>query len=346
MTMGNDWTERGLPIDELLRARAAASEERLSLFREAFAKNLDRKDILLGDHTTLYATGSGGRREMSPYSDLDVFLVRRGKPAKTLDAVEIQAAIIKTLREVGFPPPSRDGEFLRMHTAERLVANIGKPEDDAENTFTARMLLLLESAPVASTEAYRAIVDDVISAYWKNADLHPEDYLPIVLVNDIVRYWRILLLNYESKNTEKRLELSPERAKADLRLRSYKLRLSRCITCYSLLIAFLGAAKRKGHVGRADVLALVTESPTDRIARVERDFVDTAAIAKLARGVRERYADFLAWTVESKESLEQKFEDAAFRRARLAEGDAFGEAVFSLVAALGQDNRLYRYMVV
>jgi len=333
-------------VDEALRAREASSEARLGRFREAFAQNLERADVLLGDHTTLYATGSGGRREMSPHSDLDVFLVRRGRPAKTLDAVEIQAAIVKTLREVGFPPPSRDGEFLRMHTAERLVANIGKPEDDAENTFTARMLLLLESAPVASPAAYRAIVEDVISAYWKNAELHPEDYLPIVLVNDIVRYWRILLLNYESKNAEKRQELSPERAKADLRLRSYKLRLSRCITCYSLLIAFLAASKRKGHVGRADVLALVGESPTDRIARVERDFADTPSVVRLARDVRERYADFLACTAESKEALEQRFEDATFRRARLAEGDAFGEAVFALVAALGQDNRLYRYMVV
>lgn len=333
-------------VDDVLSSRSVASEERLARFRLAFDRNLERSDALLGDHTTLYATGSGGRREMSAHSDLDVFLVRRGRPAKTLDAVEIQAAIVKTLREVGFPPPSRDGEFLRMHTAERLVANIGKPADDAENTFTARMLLLLESAPVANAPAYRAIVEDVISAYWKNADLHPEDYLPIVLVNDIVRYWRILLLNYESKNNERQQELSPERLKADLRLRSYKLRLSRCITCYSLLVAFLGASKRTGHVGRAEVLALVGESPTDRIARVERDFASDAAISAMCNDVRARYAHFLTVTAESKEALEQRFEDATFRRARLAEGDAFGEAVFALVSALGHKNRLYRYMVV
>lgn len=333
-------------IDELLVSRAKSSEDRLARFRDGFAKNLDRSDALLGGHTTLYATGSGGRRELSPHSDLDVFLLRRGRPARTLDSVEIQAAIVRTLREVGFPPPSRDGEFLRMHTAERLVANIGKPEDDAENTFTARMLLLLESQPVAGETAYHAAVDDVIGAYWKNADYHPKDYLPIVLVNDIVRYWRILLLNYESKNTERERELPVELVKADLRLRSYKLRFSRCMTCYSLLLALLSAARRTGHVGRADVRAFVGESPMDRLARVARDFSGDARVTTLVATLRESYSDFLARTSESKDAQDALFADPAYRRARLAEGDAFGDAVFSLVAALGEGNRLYRYMVV
>jgi hypothetical protein len=44
--------------------------------------------------------------------------------------------------------------------------------------------------------------------------------------------------------------------------------------------------------------------------------------------------------------LDERFSDPAYRRARLAEGDAFGDKVFELVAHLGRDNRLYRYMVV
>lgn len=333
-------------VDDDLSARAARSRTRLDTFREGFAANLDRSEVLLGDHTTLYATGSAGRGELSPFSDLDVFLVRRGRPARTLDAVEIQAAIVRTLREVGFPPPSRDGEFLRMHTAERLVANIGKPEDDAENTFTARMLLLLESEAVAGETAYRAVVDDVIAAYWKNAEFHPQDYLPIVLVNDVVRYWRILLLNYESKNTEKRLELSAERLKADLRLRSYKLRFSRCMTCYSVLVSLLACARRTGHVGLDDMREIVALSPMARLGKVARDFSEEARVAGLVHDLRARYVDFLERTSRSKEEQDTLFSDPTYRRARLAEGDAFGDVVFALVAELGRDNRLYRYMVV
>jgi hypothetical protein len=328
-----------------LEARRAASDARLESFREGFARHLDRALDLLGEHTTVYATGSGGRGELSAHSDLDVFLLRRGRPASTLDSVELQAAVVRALREAGFPPPSRDGEFLRMHTAERLVANIGKPEDDAENTFTARMLLLLESRALAGRAAHAAAVSDVIAAYWRNADYHPRDYLPIVLVNDIVRYWRILLLNYESKNTERLRELPHDRVKADLRLRSYKLRFSRCMTCYSFLLALLAASKRHGHVGVGDVSELVRSSPMERLAHIAQS-VDDQEVTRLVDTLRERYAEFLARTAQSKDTLDGLFADPAYRRARLAEGDAFGDVVFALVLRLGADNKLFRYMVV
>lgn len=329
-----------------LAERRAASDVRLEAFREGFARHLDRAGELLGEHTTVYATGSGGRGELSAYSDLDVFLLRRGRPASTLDSVELQAAVVRALRESGFPPPSRDGEFLRMHTAERLVANIGKPEDDAENTFTARMLLLLESRALAGIPAHEAAVSDVIAAYWRNADYHPNDYLPIVLVNDIVRYWRILLLNYESKNTERLRELPQDRVKADLRLRSYKLRFSRCMTCYSFLLALLAAAKRHGHVGASDVSALVRATPTERLAHIAEASPDDPEVIRLIETLRERYAEFLERTAQSKEALDGLFADPAYRRARLAEGDAFGDVVFALIVRLGADNKLFRYMVV
>lgn len=333
-------------VAEAFQVRRAASDARLAAFREGFARHLDRADDLLGEHTTVYATGSGGRGELSAHSDLDVFLLRRGRPASTLDSVELQAAVVRALREAGFPPPSRDGEFLRMHTAERLVANIGKPEDDAENTFTARMLLLLESRALAGESAHAAAVSDVIAAYWRNADYHPRDYLPIVLVNDIVRYWRILLLNYESKNTERLRELPQDRVKADLRLRSYKLRFSRCMTCYSFLLALLAASKRHGHVGAADVGELVRESPMERLSRISAGAVGDAEVAQLVDTLRARYVEFLERTAQSKDTLDGLFADPAYRRARLAEGDAFGDVVFTLALRLGADNKLFRYMVV
>ncbi len=331
--------------EAFLAERAGRSEARLSSFRRSLLAHMGDAPGLLGGHTSVYATGSGGRGELSEHSDLDVFVVRRHKPASTLDAVQIQAAIVRALSDTGFPPPSRDGAFLRMHTSESLVGNIGKPEDDAENTFTARMLLLLESRPIAGT-AYDGILLDVVSAYWKNYELHPADYLPIVLVNDIVRYWRILLLNYESKNVERERELPATHIKAERRLRSYKLRFSRCTTCYSALLALLALSKRHGHVKAEDVLAMVREAPTTRLARVARSFAEDAELGELVADMRARYAEFLRETGQSKDALDRLFSDPVHRRARLAEGDAFGDLVFSLVARLGEKNRLYRYLVV
>jgi hypothetical protein len=59
------------------------------------------------------------------------------------------------------------------------------------------------------------LVDSVLDAYWKDAEGHNEDYQPFVLLNDIVRYWRILLLNHVVKNAEKESELGPPNTVVD-----------------------------------------------------------------------------------------------------------------------------------
>jgi hypothetical protein len=160
-----------------------------------------------------------------------------------------------------------------LHTVERFVDLLGSPEDDTENTFTARLLLLLESRPLLGEVAYHRIINRVITAYWTNASAHPRDYQPILLLNDIVRYWRILLLNYEARNIEQQAR-EPFRAarEARRRLRSYTLRFSRCLTCYSAIAYLLAltADAEAPHVTRQDVRRMVRRSPLDRLLWVRQ----------------------------------------------------------------------------
>jgi hypothetical protein len=111
-------------------------------------------------------------------------------------------------------------------------------------------------------------------------------------------------------------------------------------------VALLACSRRTGHVGLDDMREIVALSPMARLARVGRDFSADAQVAGHVRDLRARYADFLERTSRSKEEQDTLFSDPTYRRARLAEGDAFGDVVFQLVAELGRDNRLYRYMVV
>jgi hypothetical protein len=69
-----------------------------------------------------------------------------------------------------------------MHTTTDLTKRLGTPEDDTENTFTARMLLLLESTPIIGSDAYWKAVQTVVDAYWRNYSEHQNDYLPIILL--------------------------------------------------------------------------------------------------------------------------------------------------------------------
>src|SRR6185436_19664407 len=122
---------------------------------------------------------------------------------RRIDEVRLQSAVLRALRSQGFEDPSNDANFLKLHGAQTLIERLGEPRDDAENTFTVRMLLLLESRAVLGARAHEELARKALDAYWKNTEGHSENYLPIIFLNDIIRYWRILLLNYESKTASR-----------------------------------------------------------------------------------------------------------------------------------------------
>lgn len=297
------------------------------------------------EDTCLYVTGSAGRGELSDHSDLDLFLIRDSERPSRLDEMVIGAAVVRALNDCGLPPPSKDGEFLAMHRVEEMLWHMGRPADDARNLFTARMLLLLESRCIEGAAVYGRTIDRVLEDYWRNARDHVADYLPIVLLNDICRYWRIVLLNYEAKQNPQhgRGEAPPQPTDlVDRRLRSHKLRFSRCLLCYSA-IAFLLAEARTGNVTGAGVRKMVQSTPLERFERVaEMVPASRPAIDELL----DQYGEFLERMNFAKDDLVRRFEDQPYRRACADKGEAFGTTMFRLVEALGQGNRLYRYLVV
>lgn len=331
-------------------ARRRRSDKRLARFGEKLAQALGRDAAqLIGNRTCIYAVGSAGRGELAPHSDLDLFVVRYGRIASNIDAVLLQAGIVKASRLAGFPEPSGDGEWLKLHTATRFVELLGSVADDTENTFTARMLLLLESRVVLGNGAYDRIIESVIDAYWRNAAGHPNDYQPIVLLNDIVRYWRILLLNYEAKNVSQQTQpqtLAERDAKR--RLRGYKLRFSRCLICYSALAYLLALTHgaRAPHVERKDVGALVALSPLERLLWVRERAEAVEGVGDLVDELLETYLVFMTLADQGKEELERNFRLKSFRSQRSREGMKFGEGMFKLVSLLGRANPLFRWLVV
>jgi hypothetical protein len=182
-----------------------------------------------------------------------------------------------------------------------------------------------------------------VGAYWKNAGGHEEDYQPFVLVNDVVRYWRILLLNYVAKNKEKEQELEEPKRDAERRLRSYKLRFSRAMTCFSALAALL-AKTAVGGVKQEHVLSIVKQRPVERLeaARTDKTDKDVSKLLML-------YEKFQTTTDRPKGELVESYREPTFAAERAKEGREFGDALFDLLQALGRDDRakeLFRYMVV
>jgi hypothetical protein len=342
-------------LPEFLRRRRDSSRVRLESFRSALKAELERdRDELIGNHTAVYVVGSGGRDELSEHSDLDLFLVREHGEPRRVDEVRLQSAIVHALDAARFKRPSDDARFLKLHAGKALIERLGAPIDDWENTFTVRMLLLLESKALVGHTVHESLLRKCVSAYWKNTKGHLDDYLPIVLVNDIVRYWRILLLNYESKSESERLKPGAKEAdlEADKRLRSCKLRCSRSLMCYAS-VAFLLAETHATRVtnGRACVQLDVVErmatlTPIERLRAAVERVPDLDAAQKHGAKLLELYAAFLEAVDREKSELLALFGDPDRRKPLLRDSEAFGQTMFELLQVLGQGNPLYRYVVL
>lgn len=354
-------------VDTFLAERRRSSDARLESVRRALLAEIPphERDELIGEHTCIYAVGSGGRGELSAHSDLDLFLVKHGEPRR-VDEIRLQSAVVRALRAEGFEDPSNDASFLKLHAAEHLIERLGEPRDDSENTFTVRMLLLLESRALLGERAHGELARKSLDAYWKNTEAHREDYLPIILLNDIIRYWRMILLNYESKTAEKQRAMerrqlapdSPERKKAEIELeadknfRSYKLRFSRCLLCYSSVAYLMAEALRtkaekdRAHVTREVVDRMVGLTPLERLDEAIDRARFAPGVPELGASLKELYAQFLKDTDRSKTEIRAVFSDRRARKPLFSAAKVFGDKMYDFITALGRDNPMYRYLVV
>jgi predicted nucleotidyltransferase len=149
-------------VGEILERRQAETSCRLNEMRGLLASAESR----CAGKACVYATGSFGRGEASPHSDLDLFIV--GNDLTRLDEICVKADLIQVTRDLGIEEFSGDGAYLLRYKTSELIETLGKPEDDSSNTFTARLLLLLESRPLVEAQVYQTVTRDVIAAYWRD----------------------------------------------------------------------------------------------------------------------------------------------------------------------------------
>lgn len=332
-----------------LAERREFTEQRLAEFQ----KYLEGAESIAGGNACVYATGSFGRREGCEHSDLDLFVLGLSKPDgkrengadgtqaevrafSRLDEICLKARLIEASRSTGFPEFSGDGEYLMHYPVHELVKNLGTRDDDSTNTFTARLLLLLESRPLVGHAVYEAVVRRVIERYWRNYKGHEQRFIPAYLVNDVLRLWRTFCVNYEATTEEK-----PEEKRAKRQLKNYKLRHSRLLTCYSGLAYLLGVFEKNGTVHVEDAIAMVQASPTERLEWLAGQVPDAGAEVS---AVLELYGAFLQRTA----ALEEDLIGRLVRGERLSGLDQprFGDAMFRLLRKIGDDSLLYRMMVV
>lgn len=339
---------------DILEQRRDRTERLLAEVRSHFAAKWPSLD----PDTTIYVVGSAGRSEMGDGSDLDPYIVTEvgsegsagGATAgsASADGEGMLSALHNSIRRAGLPELDAGGEHAQPVTAAFLVRYLGDPNDDSEGAMTKRILLLLESKPLVHPDAYNRLMAACVDEYWKNEHGHEHNYLPIVLVNDIVRYWRTVLLNHESKIREKLAKDSSGKVN-ELALRrysSFKLRIPRCLSCFSALLYLLRlTASDDLGVTRDQVVAMVRQTPLERLEYL-RGF--STSVDRGIQMAKERYLEYLEIANAGKPELLRQLarSDGPLAHRVSTCGNAFTEAIFELVQEVGCGRPLHRAIVV
>jgi len=277
--------------DPLKKLAEAADRDFPNLF-EARARTeagLAARRAALADlpHSTevlVVLMGSWGRGEVTAGSDDDFMVLAHGAEGR-----EIEPSIDE-VGEVLKQRPSKDGPFAEPVFSENLVNDIGLDADSNAN-LTRRLLFLLESTPVSGEEGgYLTIRSEILDRYL---DESVKPYRPPrFFLNDVVRYWRTICVDFAAKEWK-----GPEK----WGIRNAKLRTSRKVLFASGLFPLLECVHLDSeHAIRQFVEQELAMSPTNRIARA---FLDNDAADEGGRALG-AYDEFLG-----------RLHDAEFRHA-------------------------------
>lgn len=175
--------------------------------RKALISKSSTKRLLDYD-SSLILCGSFARYEMTSGSDYDWVLLIDG--VVNNDHATQARRINADLESAKLIPPGASGTFGNLIFSHDLVHRIGGGADSNAN-LTRRMLMLLESRPLAlssddaSQQVWENVLKNILQRYFEQ-DVHfssaHECRVPRFLLNDVTRYWRTICVDYAAKYRE------------------------------------------------------------------------------------------------------------------------------------------------
>lgn len=299
-SLGCNWKNIERSHEQAEQAKA----DLLALLQREVAEQFASEDA------NLVVFGSLGRGEWIDWvSDLDWTLLVDGqcKPGHFRIAQNIREALKRECRqgkdgkqEYRFAEPGATGTFGNMGFSHQLIHLIGGQEDTNKNT-TQRILLLLESLAIGETSAHQRVSKEIIHRY-----LGEEPHLieknrsrfkvPRFLLNDIVRFWRTMAVDFASKQRD--------RGGDGWGIRNAKLRMSRKLIFVSGLLTCFGCSLDEKLQSKISTGVSDTDSETARhldlahlqdhiLQSVSRTPLDIVALAVREHGIKESVAESL-----------------------------------------------------
>lgn len=266
--LGADWKS-------IRKAREYTPKVRMCLEEGLRKVLLFRQWDIPFDDISIVVFGSLARKEFTSGSDIDWTLLVDGRAnpehldialkfEEELRTIEIEGRKIKG--------PARDGTFGGLAFSHDIIHNIGGIDDTNKNT-TQRILLLLESVSIGhqcgENKAHERVIQGVLNRYISEDRVSTagETKVPRFLLNDIVRYWRTMAVDFGHKRRQRQGKGSA--------LRVIKLRLSRKLIYVSGMVAcfacemdeFLPQKKYSKNISNY-LYHLLQQSPLDILSSI------------------------------------------------------------------------------
>jgi len=323
----------------ILERREQYSLEKIESLKSKLQSIKEATDF---ENLTIVGAGSFARLEGSEHSDIDLFFFCNSKKddikSPRTKELSLFGKLIEVIKEEGFPPLSGDARFLQIMYMADISSSLGSPLDDHQNFFTARMLLLLESKCLYNDKAYSEAVRKIISLYYRDYPTHKKNFFPTFLLNDITRYWKTILLNYENKRNIK------DDQKIQHKIKNFKLKFSRLTTCFTM-IAVIGSLK--GNVTENDIYRLVNLTPVGRLNEIRSNIPE---LSNFIDEITNEYSEFIEMTGLSTKELERKFEEKEDRDILFEKAKIYGDSMYNLLQEIDKKNNseisLIRMLVI
>lgn len=199
----------------------------------------------------IVVNGSYARQEASEQSDFDyVVMFPENSTGATVDTVtasvrEVVAKLVKL--------PSKGSVFSKPIVCGELTKDIGG-ENDTNTRITHRLLFLTEGMPLGNRDLFDKQKEDLIQRYLQEGI--KDHQLALFFLNDVIRFWRTMCVDFENKTFEQNKEWP---------IRNLKLVFSRKLLYFGGVLIASEAAQKTLREKRDIFRKLIDKPPLDRL---------------------------------------------------------------------------------